>query len=210
MRKSKNFFSCVLILILVCLLLTGCVITEDMLANKWLTVNSAIGYLYDENQNIDNEVDAKNRGLTTETISDESQWNTPFLRYSEIRLDVQFTGKMLGLAFELSTNIASGFDINVEAQIYKQVELPETWDDLTDEEKIKWEHENCIQDRQYGKTTVTDRADVFFNFNATKTDVDTSYQIRIIFTAIDGQDVADNSNYLKNFMVDNFIVNLEV
>ena len=103
--------------------------------------------------------------------------------------------------------IKNNFLVRVEAQIYKQIKLPDNWDNFTDEEKINWEKENCIQDRQFDSITVGNRADaVSFSFNEEKATLDTSCQIRIIFTSIDSENVTDISNYLKNFMVDNFII----
>lgn len=204
---QKILFSSVFILVLICFLLTGCVNVSDLPANKWLTVESAEGYLYDSTSNNDILIDAMDRGFTTEKISDDDEWNTPSLRYKEIKFNVPQNCKILGMAFELKTNIKNNFLVRVEAQIYKQIKLPDNWDNFTDEEKINWEKENCIQDRQFDSITVGNRADaVSFSFNEEKATLDTSCQIRIIFTSIDDENVTDISNYLKNFMVDNFII----
>ena len=81
--------------------LVGCseVESEDLPANKWLSVDSAVGYSYDFNEAEDVYVNAKNRGFTTETMSNDDEWDTPYIRYSEIRLDVEKPFKILGFAF---------------------------------------------------------------------------------------------------------------
>ena len=65
-----------------------------------------------------------------------------------------------------------------------------------------WERENRIKDKQYDTCIVSDRVDaVSFSFDDEKSNLDTSYQIRIVFTS-----TIEEENILQNFAVDNFIV----
>lgn len=184
--------------------LVGCseVESEDLPANKWLSIDSAVGYSYDFNEAEDVYVNAKNRGFTTETMSNDDEWDTPYLRYSEIRLDVEKPFKILGFAFELKSKTSDRFVVDIEVQLYKELSLPSNWSELTDEAKMIWERENRIKDKQYDTCIVSDRVDaVSFSFDDEKSNLDTSYQIRIIFTS-----TIEEENILQNFAVDNFIV----
>ena len=77
-----------------------------------------------------------------------------------------------------------------------------------------WEKENRIKDRQFDTVFIGKTANaVSFSFDTAETQLDTSYQVRIYFTAVEKendntQDNNDkqNYNYFKNFKVDNFIV----
>ena len=204
-KVQKALFPLFLFILSFAFLFTGCAENKDLPANKWLSVSTAEGYLYDANKNIDNYVDAKEMGFNTNKMSNDDEWDTPYLRYSRVYLDVTTSCNLVGLAFELKTNADYGFSIKVEAQLYKEISLPKNWDELTDEARMIWERENRIKDRQFDTTSVTKQPNaVSFSFNPEKTNVDTSYQIRLIFTT--NEEDETNNEYLKNFAIDNFIV----
>lgn len=196
--------------------LTGCAENEDLPADKWLTVNEATGYLYNTGENRDYSIDAESKGFTTEKISNDKEWDTPSLRYRSIILDVKKSCNVLGMAFELKTDAVEGFSVWVEVQLYKTVSFPSNWEELTEEAKMIWEKENRVKDRQFDSIFIGKNPDaVSFSFDTDKTNLDSSYQIRIYFSTTDPNateedepqgGVGDNTDYLKNFMVDNFIV----
>lgn len=116
------------------------------------------------------------------------------------------------MAFEIKTNAIEEFEIFVEVQLYKEISLPSNWEELTDEAKSLWEKENRIKDRQFTSGFVGNRVDGFsVSFTEGKTKLDSSYQIRIYFSTKNfSSEEKDNNiqdtDYLKNFMIDNFIV----
>lgn len=77
-----------------------------------------------------------------------------------------------------------------------------------------WEKENRIKDKQFDSIYIGKYPDaVSFSFDTEQTELDDSYQIRIYFytnnpnnTDEEQSDTLENADYLKNFMVDNFIV----
>ncbi|MBR1984674.1 MAG: hypothetical protein IKA31_02950 [Clostridia bacterium] len=194
--------------------LTGCAENEDLPADKWLEVKEATGYTYSSTENRDYWVDAKSKGFTTEKISNDKEWDTPSLRYRSIVLDVKKSCTVLGMAFELKTEAIEGFNIWVEVQLYKTVSFPSNWEELTEEAKMLWEKENRIKDKQFDSIYIGKNPDaVSFSFDTEQTKLDSSYQIRIYFSTTNPNisdeeqgGVGENIDYLKNFMVDNFIV----
>lgn len=194
--------------------LTGCTENEDLPAEKWLAVKEASGYLYNSNENRDYSIDAKAKGFTTDKFSNDKEWDTPSLRYRSIVLDVKKSCTVLGMAFELKTDAIDGFFVWIEVQLYKNISLPSNWKELTEEAKMLWEKENRIKDRQFDSIYIGKNSDaVSFTFDTEQTKIDSSYQIRIYFyttnpnnTNTEQDGVGENTDYLKNFMVDNFIV----
>ena len=221
----SKFQKCLLPLFLVFVFvftLTGCAENQDLPANKWLEVSEAYGYLYDENSNYDNEIDATKKGFNNNTISNDKEWDTPSLRYEAIIFEVKKKCTVLGMAFELKTDAIEGFQVWVEVQLYKTVSFPSNWEELTEEAKMIWESNNRIKDRQFDSIFIGKYPDaVSFSFDSDFTSLDTSYEIRIFFFTEDPNKQEDdeesrgenennneesNKEYLKNFMVDNFIV----
>ena len=202
--------------------LTGCAENQDLPANKWLEVSDAYGYLYDEKINYDEEVDATDIGFNNNTISNHKEWDTPSLRYECIIFEVKKNCNILGMAFELKTEAIEGFQVWVEVQLYKTVSFPSNWEELTEEAKMIWESNNRIKDKQFDSIFIGKYPDaVSFSFDSDFTSLDTSYEIRIYFYTEDPNAKEDeeesrgdpennteesNKEYLKNFMVDNFIV----
>ena len=215
MKKfQKNLFPFFLVIALFCVtVLSGCAENEDLPAHKWLTVAEATGYMYDTQTNTDKKINALKKGFTTDTFSNDKEWDTPSLRYESVFLDVTKNCNLLGMAFEVKTNAIEGFEIFVEVQLYKEISLPSNWEELTDEAKSLWEKENRIKDRQFTSGFVGNRVDGFsVSFTEGKTKLDSSYQIRIYFSTKDfsledeEDDTIKDTDYLKNFMIDNFIV----
>lgn len=194
--------------------LTGCAENEDLPAEKWLSVKESSGYLYNSSENRDYYVDATSKGFTTEKFSNDTEWDTPSLRYRSIILEVKKSCTVLGMAFELKTESSEGFSVWVEVQLYKTISLPSNWEELTEEAKMLWEKENRIKDKQFDSIYIGRNPDaVSFSFDTEQTKLDTSYQIRIYFYTTNPNTpeeeqggVGENTDYLKNFMVDNFIV----
>lgn len=194
--------------------LTGCAENEDLPAEKWLSVKESSGYLYNSSENRDYYVDATSKGFTTEKFSNDTEWDTPSLRYRSIILEVKKSCTVLGMAFELKTEASESFSVWVEVQLYKTISLPSNWEELTEEAKMLWEKENRIKDKQFDSIYIGRNPDaVSFSFDTEQTKLDTSYQIRIYFYTTNPNTpeeeqggVGENTDYLKNFMVDNFIV----
>ena len=222
MSKIQKYLLPLFLVFVFLFTLTGCAENEDLPANKWLEVYDAYGYLYDEKSNDDEEVDATDMGVNDNTSSNDKEWDTPSLRYECSILDVKKKGNILGMAFELKTEAIEGFQVWVEVQLYKTVSFPSNWEELTEEAKMIWESNNRIKDRQFDSIFIGKYPDaVSFSFDSDFTSLDTSFEIRIYFYTEDpnaneneeesrGEPESDkeesNKEYLKNFMVDNFIV----
>lgn len=214
MCKIQKYLLPLFLVFVFLLCLTGCAENEDLPANKWLEVKEATAYTYNSSENRDYSIDAKSKGFTTEKMSNDVEWDTPSLRYRSIILDVKKSCKILGMAFELKTDAIEGFNIWVEVQLYKTVSFPSNWEELTEEAKMLWEKENRIKDKQFDSIYIGKNPDaVSFSFDTDKTNLDNSYQIRIYFSTTNPSEtdenqggVVENTDYLKNFMVDNFIV----
>ncbi len=213
----SKFQKCLLPLFLIFVFvftLTGCAENEDLPADKWFYVEEANGYLYNSSSNRDDYIDALSKGFTTEKMSNDEEWDTPSLRYTSIILEVKKSCNVLGMAFELKTDAIEGFNVWVEVQLYKTVSFPSNWEELTEEAKMIWESNNRIKDKQFDSIFIGKNPDaVSFSFDTEQTKLDTSYQIRIFFSLTDPNQteapedgVGESPEYLKNFMVDNFIV----
>lgn len=214
MIKIQKYILSLFLVFVFLFLLTGCAENEDLPADKWLVVSEASGYLYNSGENRDYSVDAKAKGFTTEKFSNDDEWDTPSLRYRSIILDVKKSCTVLGMAFELKTDAIEGFSVWVEVQLYKTISLPSNWEELTEEAKMLWEKENRIKDKQFDNIYIGKNPDaVSFSFDTEQTKLDSSYQIKIYFSTTDPNETneeqggaGENIDYLKNFMVDNFIV----
>lgn len=208
-RKIRLFPLFLIIAICICFF-TGCADNDTLPANQWLSIDEAEGNLYDAISNKDKEVDAEDLGFSIDKISNDKEWDTPSLRYNTIFFDVKESCNIVGLAFELKTDALEGFNIKVEAQLYKELSFPSNWKELTDEAKMIWEKENRIKDKQFDTVFVNKMANaVSFSFNTEGLTIDDSYQIRLYFSTQEQEELEvgeSRTDYLKNFMVDNFIV----
>lgn len=225
MSKVQKYLLPLFLVFIFIFTLTGCAENEDLPANKWLSVSEAEGYLYNSKENEDNEIDITEKGFNNKTISNNKEWDTPCLRYDKIFFEVKEKCNILGMAFELKTDAIEGFQIWVEVQLYKTVSFPWNWEELTEEAKMIWESNNRIKDKQFDTIFVGNYPDaVSFSFDEEQTLLDDSYEIRIYFYTEDpnapeeddseesggeeenNKEEEKNKEYLKNFMVDNFIV----
>lgn len=213
LKTLRDLFSFVFIAVF-SFIITGCAGTENLPANKWLTVTKADGYLYNSENNKDKSVDARDLGFSTDTMSNDEEWDTPYLRYSYIQLEVNQKTDILGMAFEIKGESNDGFNLNIEIQLYKNISFPSNWEELTEEAQMIWESQNRIKDRQKTTVFVSRQLNaVSVSFNESEVSVDDSYDIRIYFTYPEDESSNEeenehslNKNFLKNFAIDNFIV----
>ncbi len=205
-NKLKKSLNLALYIIISCFFFTGCSESENLPAGKWLSIKSASGFSYISEDNNDNKIDAKKSDFTNSTFSDNIEWNTPEIRYKQVYFEVIKPFEILALAFELKTSAIEGFNLDIEVQLYKELSLPSNWEDFTDEAKMLWEKENRIKDKQTDSIFVSHKntSALSVTFDTGKNKLDTSYQVRVLFT-----NISQNIDMLKKFQIDNFIVMTE-